>query len=133
MTEHFHAVVWIDHHAARIIHFNETASDTQLVHPKDEKLHLHHHANANDSGHAPEDQNYFHHVVSAFSKARAVLVTGPANAKNELVKHIKKHDPTLEKIIAGVEAIDHPTDGELLAHARRFFKISDRTKPQISE
>jgi hypothetical protein len=30
--------------------------------------------------------------------------------------------------IAGVETIDHPTDGELVAHARKYFH-ADHQKP----
>ena len=56
----------------------------------------------------------------------AVLVTGPGAAKNELVAHIEKHDPKLKKLIAAVETVDHPSDGQLVAHARKYFKVEDR-------
>ena len=45
--------------------------------------------------------------------AGAVLITGPANAKIELIKHIHQHDPDRMKVIAGVETVDHPSDGAL--------------------
>jgi hypothetical protein len=62
-----------------------------------------------------------------------VLITGPANAKNELVKHIDRHAPRLMTIIAGVETVDHPSDGELVAHARHYFKVEDLMLPQKDE
>jgi hypothetical protein len=31
--------------------------------------------------------------------------------------------------VEGVESADHPTDGELVAHARRFLKSADRMRP----
>jgi hypothetical protein len=31
-----------------------------------------------------------------------------------------------------VEALDHPTDGELVAHARQYFRAADRMAPQRS-
>ena len=34
------------------------------------------------------------------------------------------------KIIAGVETVDHPSDGALVAYARKYFKIEDRMQPQ---
>jgi hypothetical protein len=34
------------------------------------------------------------------------------------------------KIIAGVETVDHPSDGQLVAFARYYFKAEDRMLPQ---
>jgi hypothetical protein len=47
-----------------------------------------------------------------------------------LVKHIGEHDPQLAKKIVGVESIDHPSDAQLVAHARKYFKAEDRMLPQ---
>jgi hypothetical protein len=69
-------------------------------------------------------------VAQSIADAGAVLITGPANAKTELVKHISQHDPKLMKIIVGIETVDHPSDGELVAHARHYFKIEDEMLPQ---
>jgi hypothetical protein len=33
--------------------------------------------------------------------------------------------------IEGVEPVDHLTDGELLAYARRYLKTADLMRPQI--
>jgi hypothetical protein len=63
--------------------------------------------------------------------AGAILITGPANAKSELVKHIEQHDPTRKQLIAGVETVDHPSDGALVAHARKYFQAADRMLAQI--
>jgi len=69
-------------------------------------------------------------VVKAVGSAGSILITGPANAKHELVKHIQRHDPQLMARVAAVETLDHPTDGALLDHARRYFKAADRMLPQ---
>jgi hypothetical protein len=55
---------------------------------------------------------------------------GPANEKTELVKPIHRHAPKLMDAVVGVETVDHPSDGQLLAHARRYFKAADRMMPQ---
>ncbi len=44
------------------------------------------------------------------------------------VKHIETHDPRLRERLIGVEPMDHPTDGELLKHARRFFDGADKLR-----
>ena len=85
---HYHAVVWIDHHEARVFHFNPTDVERLVLHPDHPTRHIHHKANSIGSGHAAEDHDFLHAVAHSIADAGAVLITGPANAKNELVKHI---------------------------------------------
>jgi hypothetical protein len=132
MSNHYHAVIWIDHLEARIFRFGREDVDRLVLHPHDPTRHIHHRANTIGSGNAAEDQDFLHQVVEAVADAGTVLITGPANEKTELVKHIHHHAPRLIDIIAGIETVDHPTDGALVAHARRYFKTADHMKPQIS-
>jgi hypothetical protein len=131
MSGHFHAVVWIDHHEARVFHFSSSESDEIVVHPKHPVRHIHHKANSIGSGHASEDQAYLQSVTDALADAGAVLVTGPANEKNVLINHIGEHAPTLKAKIKGVETLDHPTDGEILALARKFFWEEHQEPPRV--
>jgi len=68
-------------------------------------------------------------VTKAVADAEAILVVGPANEKHELVKHIQRVHPSMMVKVEGVESADHPSDGELVAHARRFLKAADRMRP----
>ena len=131
MTKHFHAVVWIDHHEARVFHFSPTDVDQLVLHPHNPTRHIHHKASSIGSGHAAEDQAFFAAVAEALADAGAVLITGPANAKTELVKHIHRHDPKLMNAIAAVETVDHPSDAALVAYARKYFKADDRMHQQM--
>jgi stalled ribosome rescue protein Dom34 len=130
MSGHYHALVWIDHREARVFQFNATEVDRAIVRSTHPDQHIHHKANAGDSGHAPIDQEFFKRVAQALSQAGAILITGPANAKTELVSYIKRTQPHLAERISGVEPLDHPSDGALLALARSFFKADDRMRPQ---
>jgi len=67
----------------------------------------------------------------AVADAGAVLITGPANAKTELVKHIQHHAGALSARIVGVATLDHPTDNETLAMARSYFKADHQMPPRI--
>lgn len=91
--------------------------------------HIHHKANSIGSGHTPADHDYLHAVAEAVSDAGAILITGPANAKTELVEHIRIHDPRLTKFIVGVETVDHPSDAQLVAHAKKYLVAADRMRP----
>ena len=128
---HYHAVIWIDHHEARVFHFGPTDVEQLVLHPDHPTRHIHHKSNTIGSGHDSLDNGFLHAVAEAIADAGAVLVTGPANAKTELVKHIQHHDPKLMKLILGVETVDHPSDPQLLAYARKFFKAADRMQPQL--
>ncbi len=129
-THHYHAVIWIDHREARVFHFNPTDVDKLVLHPNNPTKHLHHKANSIGSGHAAADEEFLHAVAASVADAHAILITGPANAKSQLVNHIDKHDPQLMKLIAGVETVDHPSDGELVAFARHYLKATDRMQTQ---
>lgn len=131
MTHHFHAIVWIDHREAKIFHFSKDEADKLVLKPDHPTRHIHHHANAIGSGHAKTSEAYLHEVAKAVADAGAILITGPSDAKSELMEHMKKHDPQVAKRVAAVEAVDHPTDGQLVAHARKYFKSADLDTPQI--
>ena len=131
MSGHFHAVVWIDHHEARVFHFSASEFDVVVVHPQHPVRHIHHKANTIGSGHAAEDHAFLQQVADALADAGAILITGPANAKTALINHIEQHAPALKAKIRGVEALDHPTDGEILALARKFFKDEHQEPPRV--
>lgn len=126
MSEHYHFLVWIDHQEARIFEFNAADVDSVTVRSTHPHQHIHHKANTRGSGHVPVEHDFLERVAQALSQAGAILVTGPANAKTELVAHIERVHPELAKRISGVETLDHPSDGELVALARRFFRADDR-------
>ena len=127
---HYHAVVWIDHHQARIYHFNAEDIEALRVLPENPHVHLHHHRGSITDGHAQEDQHYYHRVAEAIADAGEVLVAGPGLAKSELVKHLEAHDPAWRQKIVGTETVDHPSDNQLISHARKYFRIADRMRPQ---
>lgn len=130
VTHHYHAIIWIDHREARIFHFNPTDVEGLVLHPDHPTKHIHHKANSIGSGHASPDHDYFHAVVESVADAGAVLITGPGIAKTELVKHIHLHEPSLASVIVGVEALDHPSEAQLVAYARKYLKAADRMQPQ---
>ena len=131
MTNHYHALVWIDHQTAKVFRFNIDSSETASVHSAHPHQHLHHKANSGDSRHARVDKDFLERVAAAISHSGAILIVGPASAKTELQTHLKHAHPAIAAKVSAVESIDHPTDGQLLAHARHFFKADDRMRPQI--
>jgi len=132
MADHYHAVVWIDHHEAKIFHFSADDFDAARIRSSQPHQHLHHKANVVGSGHTPVEHAFLEHVSKALDGCGAVLITGPAGAKNELAAHIRKFHPQLAARISAVETLDHPTDGQIVAVARRFFRADDQMHAQQS-
>src|SRR5256885_2735444 len=57
-----------------------------------------------------------------------VLIVGPASAKHEFFKFAQEKRRPLVSRIVGVEPADHPTGGEIVAHARHYFKRSEERR-----
>ena len=130
MSDHFHALVWIDHREAKIFRFSVTEHvDTHVpaTHPGQ---HLHTKTHSGGSGNSPVDHEFFDRVSAALGTAGAVLVVGPGSAKAEFMKDLTKRHPQLATRVSAVQTVDHPPDGELLALGRTFFKGDDRMHPQ---
>ena len=127
-----HAVVWIDHEQARVTHFNDDAAEKLVLHSTHRPGKIHHkNGPAGSSGHEPEDAAYLHAVAEALRGAAEILVVGPGNEKNEFIKHLEHHDKAVAACVVAVQAVDHPTDGQLLALARKYFRAADRMLKSI--
>ena len=126
---HYHAVVWIDHREAHVMHISPDDIEVSIVHPSKPHQHLHNKRGAVGTGRAPEDQNFYHEVVEALKGAQEILIIGPASAKLDLVKHIHSHDQQMVDKVVGVETVDHPSDTQVVAYARKYFIAADRMRP----
>ncbi len=132
MIGHFHAAVWIDQREARVFHFNVDEFDSEVIHPLSTHSAGHHHGDKGSAHSSSRDEHaYLEKVTQAISQAGAILILGPASEKTELVKYIEKSHPALRPRIEGVESADHPSDGQLVAHARLVLKSADRMRPQL--
>ena len=131
MANHYHAVVWIDHHEARLIYFNADTSQETIVHPAHPPRHLHHTVGSASGTHVTDEPLFYRDVAAALDDAQEILVGGPSTAKTEFVKYLHKHAPQTLARVTGIETLDRITDHQLLAEARRFFANADRMRPQL--
>lgn len=123
---HYHVCVWIDHREAKIIGVGTAGSDSTMVRSNDAVRHIHRKADHVGSGHVKVDAQFLEEVSAILGSAKAILVTGPGQAKTELVAHLKSRHPDVAERIWGVEAMDHPSDAEFSAAARKYFRAEDR-------
>jgi stalled ribosome rescue protein Dom34 len=133
MSHHFHAVVYMDHAQATIFEFSESGTAEQQILAKDRNGNIHHKAGSIGSGHAHDSKAYLTAITDALRPSQEILIIGHGTAKNELASFIRDHVPALAPRILGVETVDQPTKGEILALARKFFEAKDRMTPQLGE
>lgn len=129
MASHYHAVVWIDHHQARVIYFNADDAAEETIHPAHPPRQLHHHSGTPSGTHERGGADYYRDVADAIGEAKAVLVAGPSTAKTEFVTWLRAHLPQMADRMVGPETMPAMTDGQLVAEARRYFKHADRMRP----
>ena len=123
---HYHAVVWLDHSEAHVMHITADDVEKSVVETTKPHAHLHAKSGTLGAGHQVQDNAYYHAIVEALTGAKEILVVGPGQAKMHLIKHIHAHDPLISDKVVGVETVDHPSDGQLVAYARKYFVAKDR-------
>ena len=112
----FHAVVWMDQAKSLIVMFDREHTEATRV-----RSHMHLKPRA---GHH-DDAAYFVEVARAVADCHEVLLAGPGLAHQHFHSWCGQHQPALAKAIVASVAMDHPSDGQLLAQARKFFKRFD--------
>lgn len=115
----FHAVVWLDHHSAQVLQFDAEHVQAQKV-----KAHRHHTRQHGSS--VRTEHEFFGEVCDALAGISEVLVTGSRTALADFRHYVVKHRPSVAPQIVGHEAVDHPTEGQLVALARQYFLKYDR-------
>ena len=122
----FHVCVWVDHQTAKL--FELTAHDAVVGKVDDTRPphHIHRSANHVGLGTVPLDPEMMAEIGDRLGDAKAILLVGPGKAKFELQNYLQLHAPAVAEKIWGVEPSDHPTEPQLIAWARSWFKAQDR-------
>ncbi len=120
-----HVIAWIDHAEAHIIHFNRDSSTSEVIKTHATLRHLHVRAGKGGSGHAPENHAYFDQIAKSLAGAEEILLVGPGLEKLALLRHLEKHHHPVAECVMSVETVDHPSDGQLLKYARKYFVKAD--------
>jgi stalled ribosome rescue protein Dom34 len=131
MPQHFHAVVCIDHAEALVFDFTKDDVTEHRVEAKDRQGNIHHKAGSPEGGHAHDAKSYFAAVAALLQPSHEILIVGHGTARTDFAHFIRDHVPALAPRIMGVEAVDHPSKGEIVALARKFFESRDLATPQV--
>jgi len=115
----FHAVVWIDHHAAQVLKFDATQ-----VLGQEFKAHVHY--TRQHGSEVRSEHEFFGEVCDAMKDVAQVLVVGSHTAQADFRHYVEKHRAAVAGLIVGWETAGRPSTNELVALARRFFSTHER-------
>jgi len=111
-------IVWLDSEHARLFEYSDGKVEKHHIarHEPDHHTHNTHH----DPKHS---EHFFHQVCERLVHANQVLLLGPTLARDHFQTHLTAHHHgDLAKKIVGSESLEHPTDNQVEAFARKFFK-----------
>lgn len=112
----FHAVVWMDHSEAHVVMFDREHVQAQRI-----KSRSHHKHQSKTEDYAA----FFADIGQALTGSHEVLLTGPGLARVQFRDWSEKHQSAVAKVIVDSVPTDHPTDPQLVALARQYFKKFD--------
>jgi stalled ribosome rescue protein Dom34 len=120
-----YATVWLDHREARVFRLDSPDVDKLTVRTPQ---HVHRRHPKGESGakeHPDDAARFFHELARSLDDYHHILIVGPSTAKLDFVRYAHDHYRALEPRIIGVETVDHPTDGQVLALGKKYFKLDD--------
>lgn len=112
----FHAVVWMDHSEAHVVMFDREHMEAQRIRSRSHHKH---------QGKAEDNAAFFVDIAAALAGTHEVLLAGPGIARNQFRDWCGNHRATVAEAIVDSVSADHPSDGQLVAMARQYFRKFD--------
>lgn len=121
----FHAVVWMDQSEAHVVMFDREHAETHRIQSRSHHKH---------QGKASDMAPFFAEVAQALAQTREVLLAGPGLVRHQFRDWVAKHHASIADVVVDSVAADHPTDAQLVAMARQYFKKFDNmaTDPSLA-
>jgi hypothetical protein len=122
----YHACVWIDQVHAKIFEIDAEGATKIEQHDHRPRHHIHRKADHVGLGTLEMDPALLAGVAEALQEANAILIVGPGMARIVLAGYLHEHHRRIAQKVWGSERMDHPTDAEIVAHARTYFHAANR-------
>jgi stalled ribosome rescue protein Dom34 len=113
------AVVLIDHQNAQVLRIDSESGPGGKVHARKHNTRQH-------GSTVRTEHEFFAEVCDALAGFNEVLVTGSHQAQTDFRHFVEKHRPHIRPLIVAWETVDHPSEGQLLALARKFYDKHNR-------
>ncbi len=114
-----HAVVWTDHHAAKVLKFDDENTTARVI--REHTYSTGQHGSAVRSEH-----EFYAELCDQLDDVGQVFVTGSHTALADFRHYVDKHRPRTAARIVAYETVDHPSENQLVALARKHFVAAER-------
>ena len=95
-------------------------------HPAKKKIRSHNHYTRQHGSAVRTEHEFFGEVCDAVEGIAEVLVTGSHTVIADFRHYVYKHRPHTAARVAGYEVVDHPSENQLVAAARKYFLKHDK-------
>lgn len=116
-------VIWLDSEKAHLFALKTSGIEKSTLQKVGADHHTH---NKKDHHQDPSLDHFFKELAVKLGKVDQILLLGPGLAKKHFKTYLENHHgANIAKHIVGIENTDHPSDDQILAKAREFFKHYD--------
>ena len=115
----YHAIVLVDHQSAEVLQFGSE-------HAIEKKVHEHLKFTRQHGSIVRTEHEFFGHVCDALDGIAEVLIVGGHTSLSDFRHFVDKHRPLTAGRIVGYEVVDHPSENQLVAMARKYFVKYDQ-------
>ena len=115
----FHAVAFVDHQHADVLQFGSE-------HVEGSKLHERFAFTRQHGSEVRTEHEFFGHVCDALVGIAEVLVVGGHQGLADFKRYVNKHRPLIGQHIVAYQVVDHPSENQLVALARKQFVKLDQ-------
>ena len=108
--------VWIDRETAKLFQVSLEKMERQTIHFRYSDHHTH---SLDELDRKQQERRFFSEVVEKLGPAENILILGPGVAKHHFQNFLIEHYPSLARKVVGCETVDHPTDSQIAAMAKK--------------
>jgi stalled ribosome rescue protein Dom34 len=112
----FHTAAWMDHSEAHVVMFDREHMEARRIRSRSHHKH---------QGKATDNAVFFADIATALAGTHAVLLAGPGLMRTQFRDWCNSHPGGVARVIVDSLPADHPTDGQLVAMARQYFRTFD--------
>jgi stalled ribosome rescue protein Dom34 len=106
----------MDHSEAHVLMFDREHVQAQRIQSRTHHKH---------QGKSDDASALFADVAKALAGAHEILLTGPGMARNQFRAWCSSHHSPMAQAVVDSVPSDHPSDAQLVAMARQYFKKFD--------
>lgn len=119
-------LVWVDHQRARLIEL--TNRETRAVRLGSDAPTGTPVPTVSRVATPDVQSELFESIAETVAGAVGIVILGPSNDRQALLRYLKAHHPSIAKHVIAVEQMGHVTYTMLRTYARTYFRLADRSR-----